>query len=536
MTRAEEGTLYERLFMVRHGESSCNVVHRIAGNLDAPLTGMGRAQATKVAGKHTGTDFDRIYVSPLSRAYDTARTIHGDDADLLVDDRLMERDFGGYTLESKSLLQKKHGIAEYEKAMNGDSTTMSGGETFAQFRDRVHDFYEEEVLPALRRGETVCVVSHKYVVELLCRFILDRPGDEAYDLRLPNSEMLRGDRIEGYVRGESKQRNMAYDWLVVHHPVVFCAGMVAGLLANLAGLRLPPLPYVLLGILVVASVITMCRIEIESSRRYLTDRGVLRSVLVRYAALPAVAALLLALLDVGGSHAWGFTAVLVATPSSVVAMTVSRCLGGMIMPAFAHVILSSLAGIVSFAAVLPVVLAHGAVAAVAISVAASTGTVLISYLLVARLRRSTPVRTAKFGERNAYLAVLLLTTFIVLVSLTIDLSSFSAYGPTAIAIAVGLRLIAFAMTRRRHVQGIDDYVAMTYPNVFVVVVIAGLTGNTDLATLAIWCLLPTFALSFFDSWYARRIAVPARDPRWFTELGIPAHRPDRAGHRRPATQ
>jgi hypothetical protein len=193
----------------------------------------------------------------------------------------------------------------------------------------------------------------------------------------------------------------------------------------------------------------------------------------------------------------------------------------MIVPAFAHVMLSSLAAAVSFSAVLSVVLDRNVVLAVVLSVLASTGTVLVSYAVVKQLRRRSPIRTAKFGERNAYVAVLLLTAFIVLVSLSVDLATFPTYGIAAVGVAVALRLISLVLTRRRDLQGLDDYVAMTYPNVFVVVIIAVLTGHAALATLAIWSLLPTFALSFFDSWYARRVVVDAADERWLTELRIP---------------
>ncbi|MEU8473189.1 histidine phosphatase family protein [Streptomyces sp. NPDC029006] len=526
MTHTDEQALLSRLFMVRHGESTCNSVHRIAGQRDAPLTFLGRIQAEKVAGGHRGRHFDRVYVSPLIRAHETADIIFGlqdeqpEAPEVVVDERLMERDFGSYTLESKSVLQRRHGIAEYERAMNSDSPTMQGGETFAQFRDRVHAFYEQQLLPALRRGEVVCVVSHKYVVELICRFILDRPADDSYDLRLPNSQMLRGDRIPGYVKNENETMNMVYDWIVVNHPVVFCAGLAAGLLANLAGLRLSASPYLLLTLLVLASVITMCRIELENARTFVTDRGTLRSVALRYLLVPIAFVALLRWRDVGSDSTAAIVAVFLATPGSVVAMTVSRCLGGMIMPTFAQVLLSSLAGTVSFSTVLALTLREDVAPAVAVSAATSTGVVTAAYLLVRRLRERSPIRTAKYGERNGYVAVLLLTAFIVLVCLKLDLDGFTRYAPTAVGIAVGLRLIAAALKRRRHVQTLDDYTAMTYPNVFVVVIIAALTGHTALEQVAIWTLLPMFVLSFFDSWYAQYLVVAPDDPRWPTVLGL----------------
>lgn len=536
MTDENEQELLSRLFMVRHGESTCNSVHRIAGQRDAPLTYLGRIQAEKVAKGHRDQHFDRVYVSPLTRAYETADIIFGlDNLDeqVVVDERLMERDFGSYTLESKSILQRRHGIAEYERAMNADSPTMHGGETFAQFKDRVHAFYEEELLPALRRGEVVCVVSHKYVVELICRFILDRPADESYDLRLPNSQMLQGDRIHSYVKNENETMNMVYDWMVVNHPVVFCAGLAAGLLANLAGLQISTSPYLLLLLLVLASVITMCRIELENARTFVTDRGTLRSVALRYLALPIAFAALVRWSDAGSTSTAAIAAVFLATPSSVVAMTVSRCLGGMIMPTFAQVLLSSLAATVSFSAVLALTLREDVAPAIAISAATSTGIVTAAYVLVKRLRERSPIRTAKYGERNGYMAVLLLTAFIVLVCLKLDLDGFTTYAPTAVGIAVGLRLVAALLKRRRHVQTLDDYTAMTYPNVFVVVIIAALTGNGPLEQVAIWTLLPMFLLSFFDSWYARFLVVAPDDARWPTVLKLPAHLPVRG---RPATE
>lgn len=520
-----------RLFMVRHGESTCNSVHRIAGQRDAPLTFLGRIQAEKVAARHRGQHFDRVFVSPLTRAFETAGIIFDEQAgtapEVAVDARLMERDFGSYTLESKSILQRRHGIAEYERAMNADSPTQHGGETFAQFEGRVRAFYERELLPALRRGETVCVVSHKYVVELICRFILDRPAEESYDLRLPNSQMLQGDRIHSYVKNENETMNMVYDWMVVNHPVVFCAGLAVGLLGNLAGLRFSTSPYLLLLLLVVASVITMCRIELENARAFVTDRSILRSVALRYLALPVIFAAIVHGWGAGSTSTAVFAAIFLATPSSVVAMTVSRCLGGMIMPTFAQVLLSSLAATVSFSAVLALTLRDGVGLAVAISAATSTGVVSTAYLLVRQLRQRSPIRTAKFGERNGYVAVLLLTAFIVLVSLKLDLSGFMSYALAALGIAVGLRVVAALFKRRGHVQTLDDYTAMTYPNIFVVVIIAALTGNGALEQVAIWTLLPMFVLSFFDSWYARYLVVAAEDARWPAVLGLPEQRPRR---------
>lgn len=518
--------LLNRLFLVRHGESTCNTVHRIAGTQDAPLTLMGKFQAAKIAKRPLPEGLDRVYVSPLYRASETANLIFGDESDDTAierrhDSRLMERDFGSFTLESKSLLQRKHGIAEYERAMNGDSPLMKGGETFAQFRNRVRAFFDNELIPALREGHTVCVVSHKYVVELICGFILGRPDEEAYDLRLPNSQLLRGSNIHRYVQGESKRRNMAYDWIVVNHPLVICVGLLLGLLANAFGLRVHPSPYVLLALLIVAGIITMCRIEVESARSYLTDRVTIRTVLIRYVGLPAVAALpvhWIASGPIGGDLACAI--IIFAAPSSIAAMTVSRCLAGMIMPSFAYVVLASAASAISFSVVLGLALHKQVVLAIVVSVLSAAGSICASYLIVRYLRRRTPIRTAKFGERNAWVAVILLTAFAALSATDVPLSSIDSYGLVAVGIMISLRLVSRLLTRHRAVQSIDDYVSMSYPNIFVVVVTAMLTGDAELSSIATWCLLPMFVFSFFDSWYTLRLAIPPEDPRWRKALNL----------------
>lgn len=64
-----------RFFLVRHGETEWNRVHRIQGSSDIPLNDTGRAQALKVGGVLSRHRFDLIVASPLSRAMETATII-----------------------------------------------------------------------------------------------------------------------------------------------------------------------------------------------------------------------------------------------------------------------------------------------------------------------------------------------------------------------------------------------------------------------------------------------------------------------------
>lgn len=64
-----------RFFLVRHGETEWNRIHRIQGSSDIPLNDSGRAQALKAGGVLALHRFDLIVASPLSRAMETATII-----------------------------------------------------------------------------------------------------------------------------------------------------------------------------------------------------------------------------------------------------------------------------------------------------------------------------------------------------------------------------------------------------------------------------------------------------------------------------
>lgn len=63
------------LILVRHGESEGNLRRIMQGQLDLPLTEAGREQARLVAARIASMPVAAVYSSPLSRAFETARTI-----------------------------------------------------------------------------------------------------------------------------------------------------------------------------------------------------------------------------------------------------------------------------------------------------------------------------------------------------------------------------------------------------------------------------------------------------------------------------
>lgn len=88
-----------RLFVVRHGNTfdAGDVVTRVGGRTDLPLSSSGRAQAEKLAAQFADTPFAAALASPLERTRATARRIlsaRTDSPALLVRGFLREIDYG----------------------------------------------------------------------------------------------------------------------------------------------------------------------------------------------------------------------------------------------------------------------------------------------------------------------------------------------------------------------------------------------------------------------------------------------------------
>ena len=84
-----------RLVLVRHGETVWHTENRYAGSSDVALTAKGRAQADRLAAWAPSAGLTGLWVSPLSRARETAAAAgRAAELDPVVDERLRELDFG----------------------------------------------------------------------------------------------------------------------------------------------------------------------------------------------------------------------------------------------------------------------------------------------------------------------------------------------------------------------------------------------------------------------------------------------------------
>lgn len=99
-----------KIFLARHGQNEDNVNGILNGHRDEPLTAVGEDQAHTTAAyiKESQLTFDKVYSSPLKRAYRTAEIICKDIgmSKLEIENDLIERDFGNMTGEPISKIEE----------------------------------------------------------------------------------------------------------------------------------------------------------------------------------------------------------------------------------------------------------------------------------------------------------------------------------------------------------------------------------------------------------------------------------------------
>jgi len=89
------------LTVIRHGQTDWNAKELLQGRTDIPLNFIGREQS-RLAGIWLKDEvYDKVYVSPLSRAIETAKILlenQGHDQDKIVDQIVVDQGLAGHNL------------------------------------------------------------------------------------------------------------------------------------------------------------------------------------------------------------------------------------------------------------------------------------------------------------------------------------------------------------------------------------------------------------------------------------------------------
>ncbi|MEO7397796.1 MAG: histidine phosphatase family protein [Ilumatobacteraceae bacterium] len=168
-----------KLVLVRHGATEWSATFKHTGRTDLALSPEGRDHAImskeRVHGNIGQARRVRIWSSPLVRARETAAIVMGPDAEVTLDDRLREFDYGDYEgLTTAEIRETVPGWTVFDGC--------PGGESLADVEHRVDSFIAE-VRADLRHSTTV-VFAHGHLLRILAARSIGQHGAFAVHLSL----------------------------------------------------------------------------------------------------------------------------------------------------------------------------------------------------------------------------------------------------------------------------------------------------------------------------------------------------------------
>lgn len=205
-----------KLVLVRHGESQWNQENRFTGWYDVDLSEKGKTEAAEAGKllKQEGYTFDFAYTSVLKRAIHTLWHILDelDQAWLPVEKswKLNERHYGALQGLNKAETAEKYGedqvkawrrgFAVTPPALTRDDPRFPGNdpryaglqaedlpltESLALTIERVIPYWNDTILPRIKRGERVLVAAHGNSLRALVKYLDNMSEDAIIELNIP---------------------------------------------------------------------------------------------------------------------------------------------------------------------------------------------------------------------------------------------------------------------------------------------------------------------------------------------------------------
>ena len=209
-----------RLALIRHGQSQWNLENRFTGWVDVDLTEKGVAEAHKAGAllSDTGIEFSACFTSVQKRAI---RTLW-----IALDDmnrmwlpvtrawQLNERHYGGLTGLDKAETAAKHGdeqVKIWRRSYDIPPPPMEKGSEFDLSADpryklygcdvpateslkltleRVQPYFEKEIAPRLKAGESLIVAAHGNSLRALVKILFNVADDAIVHVEIPTGNPL----------------------------------------------------------------------------------------------------------------------------------------------------------------------------------------------------------------------------------------------------------------------------------------------------------------------------------------------------------
>lgn len=203
------------LILVRHGKSIWNVEGRWQGKIDDPLHPDGIIEAKEMAVLIKDLRIDKIYTSKLIRAIDTEKTITKElniNPPVIENEALNEKDYGIYDGKNKWEVKKQVGEEKFQKIRRGWNYPIPQGETLEDVYNRIVPYFNNQILPDLKKGENILISAHGNSLRALIKYLNNLTVEEVEHLEFGIGEIYvfkideSGKVVSFEIRGENPEK------------------------------------------------------------------------------------------------------------------------------------------------------------------------------------------------------------------------------------------------------------------------------------------------------------------------------------------
>lgn len=179
------------LYIMRHGQTDWNVIHKLQGRTDIPLNDCGKSMAQKAAEEYKSVHFDICYCSPLVRAAETAEILlKGRNVPIIYDERLREMSFGIYEGVENSYDDEELPINVLFRSPENYVEPVEGGESLESLFKRTGEFLADKVYPLIRQNKNVLIVGHGTMNSSIVSRILNLPISQFWSMGIENCKLM----------------------------------------------------------------------------------------------------------------------------------------------------------------------------------------------------------------------------------------------------------------------------------------------------------------------------------------------------------
>jgi broad specificity phosphatase PhoE len=206
-TPLKDSFMKRKLLLIRHGQATFNVEHRLPGQLPGiPLTEEGRRQAQRIGEALVGLPIETIITSPLERARETAALIaQGRDISIQEDPDLADTNVGKWAGMNYNDLSKND--PAWQLYVRQTAAAPPGVESSLDVQARAVRV-AERARRAPDLGDYVVLVAHADVIKLILAYYTGMQPECVHFLHIENASVS----LLAFGEGEHPPTVLALNW------------------------------------------------------------------------------------------------------------------------------------------------------------------------------------------------------------------------------------------------------------------------------------------------------------------------------------